>query len=439
MQYRWLVAGISAFLLLFWLFVSTDSTDIPDSHLTLAAPRPSQTMDRSAATNRTTVGEQNARSEAFNQAAGRTAASNDVSSGVVLYLPPADAREYFQQRMRHIAIRQANALALAALPSDVVHLLADLKFVEAAQLLKQLAEQGYTGADRLLVSMTMDRRPNAICFPYTEIVAPPVPVVDVATHERQLRSTLSAVPADLNGRLAKTEVLFDQVSVLAACSELAIDMRPSLERLAANAGVDDEDRLFVAPFIVNYGLTLPERALDTDGNDRPPYSRAAHVGLAQTLKSIVWQFNDRAEYYKRVTAAAVAAEPYPELFGLAGSVLLDHRNLAIQPEQKATGLAYLTVASERGDRLGLERYGMELMRHAESIEQGYMLSLFARYLNARGCYPGDYLAEWERQYRYIEEYAQAMSPVTLEIVNEKAEKYIKAHARQAYEHLHCRD
>ncbi len=340
--------------------------------------------------------------------------------------------------MRHIAIRQANAMALAALPADVVHLLTELKFVEAAQLLKKLAEQGYTGADRMLVSMAMDRRPNAICFPYTEIVAKPVPVLDLASHERQLRNTLSAVPPELSGRLAKTAVLFDRVAVLAACSELTIDLYASLERLAANAGVDDEDRLFVEPFVVSYGLSLPERVLDTDGNDRPPYSRAGQAKLASTLRMAWWQFTDRTEHYKLVTTAAVAAEPHAELFGLAGSILLDRRNPALSPEHRAKGLGYLAVASERGDRLGLESYGTELMRHAENIEHGYMLSLFARHLNARGCYPGDYLQEWERQYRYIEEQAQAMSPVTLEIVQEKAAKYIKANAMQAYDHLHCR-
>ena len=393
MQYRWLVAVFSVLLLLFWFWLPTESADTFVEPPASAMPDLSLVTQMTATAHGEAVGEDGSGKTQFAQTATLTPVASEANPATTLYLPFHDAPDRLQQRMRRIAIRQANALALAALPADVVHLLAELKFVEAAQLLQQLADQGYTGADRMLVSMAANKRPNVSCFPYTEIVASPVPVFDLASHERLLRNALSAVPPNLSGRLAKTEVLFDKIAVLAACSELAINLQASLERLAANAGVDDEDRLFVAPFVVNYGLTLPERAPDADGNTRPTYSRATQAGFANMLKTAWWQFNDRTEHYKRLTIAATAAEPYPELFGLAGSVLLDHRNPVTTAEHKAQGLAYLAVASERGDRLGLERYGMELMRHAESIEQGYVLSLFARHLNARGCYPGDYLAE----------------------------------------------
>ncbi|MFZ5844152.1 MAG: hypothetical protein ACOY3E_14790 [Pseudomonadota bacterium] len=368
-----------------------------------------------------------------------TAGANTTASNAARYLPVEQDKVRFMKRMRATAIRQANAIALAQLPTDIVQALAELRLADAQRLLEPLAATGHAAADRLLASMGHSHRRGQPCLPHTEFVAGRVAIQQMEIFDRHRRNALAVVPPAVAGILAESEPVFERTAVLSACAELTIDDEASWQRLLATAADDDENRLFLSRYKEELGFALPERAPDAEGNERPPYSRAIEAGIAGVLQMNWRMFNDRAEHNIRLVNAATAAEPYPKLFALAGNALFDHRNPVVTEHHGKRGLAYLASAAERGDRLGLERYGTELMRHADSMEQGYLLSLFARHLNAYGCYPADYLQEWERQYRYVEEYAQAMSPVTLESVQEKAAKYIKANAAQAYDHLHCRD
>lgn len=365
--------------------------------------------------------------------------TNTVAPDAALYLPVERDHARLVQRMRVIAIRQANAIALAQLPVDIERALAELHLAEAQRLLETVAKSGQLAADRLLASMGYSHQRGQPCLPYTEFIADPVPVQQIAAFDRQRHNALTVAPAEVASTLVELEPLFERSTVLAACAELTIDSDASWQRLLASAATDDESRLFLSRYEKELGFFMPERAPDDEGNQRPPYSRATEAGIASTLKSGWRQFADRAELNQRLVTAATAAEPYPALFALAGNALFDSRNPAVMNQHAERGLTYLSLAAENGDRLGLERYGTELMRYADSIEHGYLLGLFARHLNARGCYPGEFLAEWERQYRYVEETAQAMSPVTLQIIQEKAAKYIKANAARAYDHLHCRD
>lgn len=439
MQYRWLAAVIGALLLLFWFLLPNTSI--------VQSPKPSSSPEPHA------MAAQNANSAATGRAAhssdaGTYRLSQGTASGLAirgsdadasLYLPVDEIPGRLQQRMRVIAIRQANAIALAQLPADIEQALAELRLADAQRLLEALAENGQLAADRLLASMGHSQQQGQPCLPYTEYIADRVPVQQMAAFDRQRRNALTVVPPEIASSLVELAPLFERTALLTACAELTIDSDASWQRLLASAANDDENWLFLSRYEKELGFVLPDRAPDADGNDRPPYSRATEAGIANTLKIGWWQFTDRTELNQRLVTAAIAAEPYPALYSLAGNALFDPRNPAVTNQHSERGLAYLAHAAERGDRLGLERYGTELMSYAESLEQGYLLGLFARHLNARGCYPGDYLAEWERQYRYVEETAQAMSPVTLQIVQEKAAKYINANAAQAYDHLHCRD
>ena len=363
----------------------------------------------------------------------------NISVRAQIYLPVEQDNTRFTHALRSTAIRQANSLALAQLPANIVQALAELRLADAQRLLEPLAAKGHTSADRLLASMGRRKARQESCLPHTEFLAESVPVQSLALFDLHRSNALAVVPPELAGRLAELPPLFERSSVLAACSELSMDTWSSWLRIQASASHDDEDRLFLSRYIHELGLEMPPRAPDADGNPRPVYSREKQFAIAHALKFGWRPIPDVAERGKYLAATAVSAEPYPQLYSLAGDTLLFRHHPTLRPAQRALAMQYLANASERGSRVSIELYGIELMRYADSIEHGYMLSLFARHLNARGCYPGDYLQEWERQYRYVEEYAQAMSPVTLEIVNEKAEKYIKAHAGQAYEHLHCRE
>ncbi len=356
---------------------------------------------------------------------------------------PQSAAQEQQERMtwllrrRMTAIRQANVMALADVPADVVLALAKLDIAKAQHELEQLSALGVHGSDRLLASMAIRKTELAPCLPYTDITAKNVPIVTLARHDQQLREAIQAVPPEVASRIAGTPPVFEVTEVLAACGELTVDPEDALRRVLQNAARDDENRNFILRFVKTHIPLLPERAPDKEGNPRPPDSETIQAEIAERIR---WHLTYRGTVIgdrNHLRKATTDAEAYPSLFALAGGALylLSREG---NPDDFTRAKRYLEQAVETGELIALEFHGNELMRHAETMPEGYRIALFARHLNERGCYPGDYLAEWARQYRLVEAQAQAMSPVTLDIVREDAEKFIKSQAPKAYEHLHCR-
>jgi len=354
--------------------------------------------------------------------------------------PPAlekTERVTWQLRRRITAIRQANVIALADVPNDVVLALAKLDIARAQRELEHLSGLGMHGADRLLASMAMRKMRLAPCLPYTDITAKDIPIVTLAGHDQQLREAIQTVPPEVASRIAETPPVFERTEVLAACGELTVDPEDALHRVLQNADRDDENRNYIMRFVKTHIPLLPERAPDKEGNPRPPYSGAIQAEIAERIQ---WHLTYRGTVIgdrDHLRKAATDAEAHPPLLALAGSALYLISREG-NPDDFTRATRYLEQAVETGELAALEYHGGELMRRAETMPEGYRISLFARHLNERGCYPGDYLREWARQYRHVEAFAQAMSPVTLEIVKENAEKFIKVHASKAYEHLHCR-
>lgn len=437
------IAVIVAAGLLYW-WLSATQTSVVDA----ATPERTATADRhgnsasAAAASSSSVADISLRGSQITATASANAVSEPVAAAPAktgTYLPVIDDPLSWQHRLRMTAIRQANSIALAELPAEVIHSLAELDIRAAQTMLQRLSARGIAGADRLLASMAIRKGLLAPCLPYTEFLTEEIATTSPSLHDRQLREALQVAPPALASLLINTTALFDRMEVMTACTLLTVNADEVLQRILLTVDRDDENRLFIERFARDLVPLLPARELDADGSARSPYSRALQAEIVARIRRQA-QSSNRFDFdgdYQLLRHAAIDAEPFPLLYGLAGTALF-FPAMTRNADDFARARRLLAVASPTGERPVLESYGGELMRLPSTLQEGYKIGLFARHLNARGCYPGAYLSEWTRQYRYVEEYAQAMSPVTLEIVHEEAAKYIKQHGPNAYEQLHCR-